>query len=783
MRLLTILLFSLFTLHPSLFTQSLPSHYLLLGPFPVAEGVEAPNEVQEKAGFTTDLVAADQLGALEEGLSLMHQGQVFKWQKAEAVDGYVDLDAFYENPDYVFAYAYAEFEMDQAGSRLVGVGSDDGIKIWLNGKLIHENYVYRPHVAKEDLVVFDFQQGKNTLLIRVQDNILDWGFSLHYMGPEELPKALEDAVLGGQMDRVKLLIDLGVDVNQPGRYGLTPWQEARVKGRTEIVDFLVQHGAVTDLPFPAPEMLVERLFQDISEETRPGASVLVAKDGKILYQKGFGYANLEKKIPVSPETKFRIGSISKQFTAVATLKLVEAGKMKLDDPLSKYIPDFPRGDEVSIHHLLTHTSGIHSFTNTPNFLDRVVKPVAWKDLLEEIKGYEYDFDPGANWAYNNSGYFILGCLVEQVSGLSFDNYLKKTFFDPLGMKNTGVYVNGKKYKNEALGYSNENDSLQLALDWDMSWAGGAGNLYSTVGDLYLWNEGIFNGKVLKKETLDKAFTPVQLDNGEQPDAMGMGGYGYGWAIHQFRDVKEISHGGGLHGFVTNLSRFPDQNMTVTVLTNCLPSIAQSPDAFTHNLMEIFAWKELGAQASFSVSEKINPDLLDDYVGQYEYPGGAIMVITREGDRLFAKLAYQPTYEIFPQTDSKFFWKVTDAQIEFVRDEYGIVTHGMHTQGGQTIKTPRVEPEVVNETVDPAIYQHFAGEYELGPALITITTDGAHLYAEVSGQPVFELFPKSEMEYFLKGVKVNITFVADESGQISELILDQLGMKQKAVRKN
>ncbi|MBK7410146.1 MAG: serine hydrolase [Saprospirales bacterium] len=422
-----IILLTLLTLHSSLFTQSLSSHYLLLGPFPVVEGTDKPTQEQELASFENDLISPDQLSDLEEGLSLMHRGKLFQWQQVEGKDGYIDLDAFYEKPDYVFAYAYAEIDVPEAGERLVGVGSDDGIKIWLNGTLIHDKFALRPHLANEDLVVFNFQKGKNTLLLRVQDDILDWGFSLNFLPQDQLSSILENAVMAGQLDNVKLLLDHKADPNQSGKYGLTSWQAAQIKGRTEIADLLVKHGANTEIPFPAKRKIVDKLFQDLSEGTQPGAAVLVAQNGKILYQHGFGYANVEKKIPVTPDTKFRIGSISKQFTSAAILTLVEKGKMNLDDKLSKFIPDFPRGDEVTIHHLLTHTSGIHSFTNTPMFIDRVVSPIAWKDLIEEIKGYEYDFDPGTNWVYNNSGYFILGYLVEQVSGMSFNEYLKRHF--------------------------------------------------------------------------------------------------------------------------------------------------------------------------------------------------------------------------------------------------------------------------------------------------------------------------------------------------------------------
>lgn len=259
----------------------------------------------------------------------------------------------------------------------------------------------------------------------------------------------------------------------------------------------------------------------------------------------------------------------------------------------------------------------------------------------------------------------------------------------------------------------------------MAWAGGAGNLYSTVGDLFLWNEAIFNGKALKPESLKAAHSPVHLNNGEVASTFGSGGYGYGWSLAEFRGAREISHGGGLHGFLTNLSRLPKENLTVIVLTNAVPSVAKEPGGFTYDLIELFTWPDLADQASFSVKKDINYDLFDDYTGLYEYPGGALLEVTREGNRLIARLGEQPAFEIFPQTDSKFFWKEADAQIESFPDATGAVTHGMHTQGGQTIKVPRVEADQAVK-VDPAIYDRYLGEYELGPVTITVTRETDHL---------------------------------------------------------
>lgn len=761
--------------------QPLSPDFLILGPFPIEEGVKEPGDEQQKAAFQNDLISPRQLSVVKEGIGQMHSGKSYQWQYAKVSDGYLDLDKFYNEPEFVYAYAYAEIDMAEAGNRLVGIGSDDAIKVWLNGELIHENYAFRGHKANDDVVEFPFQKGKNQLLVKVQDSRYDWGFSLHFLNIGDLSGLLYEAARDGHIDEAGLLLDYKADPNKKGPLDLTPWQAARMRGRTDMCEMLEKRGATPNLPFPANTEIAKMLFNPMGEGKLPGAAVLVAQDGKILLETGFGYADIEKGVPVSGETKFRIGSITKQFTAAAILKLAEQGKLKLHDPLIKYIPDFPKGKDVTIRSLLTHTSGIHSYTSDPRFMERVTKPIATKDLINEIKKYEYDFEPGTNWAYNNSAYFILGYIVEQVSGMSFENYLKKTFFGPLGMKNTGVYVNGKKYKNEARGYSFENDSVAPAIDWDMSWAGGAGNLYSTVGDLYLWNEALFNGKVLKPETLKEAHTPAKLDDGSLPSALGSAGYGFGWAIGEFRGVPEISHSGGLHGFVTNLSRLPEENLTVVVLTNSMPVVEKGPTEYTKDLIEIFAWPQLAEQSSFSVQKGIDPALFSDYAGQYEYPGGAIMVITLENGHVFAKLATQQALEIFPQTETKFFWKAVDAQIEFVRDENGAVTHALHTQGGQTVKAPRIEAETAIE-IPNEVFDRYAGDYELGPVVISIFREGDRFLTQVTGQPAFEIFAKSETEFFLNVVKATLTFETDASGQVTGLVLDQGGVRQRAVKR-
>ena len=312
------------------------------------------------------------------------------------------------------------------------------------------------------------------------------------------------------------------------------------------------------------EGAAQRLSDAVKGDT-PGLAVLVARDGEILFQGGYGLADMEKKSPITPETKFRIGSISKQFTAVAVLQLAEQGKLSLDDSLAKYFPDFPGGDKVNLRQLLTHTSGLHSYTDKPEFIGRVKQPIEPAELIAWFQNDKPDFAPGEGFHYNNSAYFLLGEIVAKVSGKSFGDHLKATIFDPLEMSNTGIYVNSAAPSGMASSYSFVNDKFEPALDWDMSWAGGAGAIYSTVGDLYRWNEALFGGRVLSDASLKAATTPVELP----PNVDGMN-YGYGLMMLNVKRLPAVGHGGGLNGWSTYLVRLPEQKCTVVVLANALP---------------------------------------------------------------------------------------------------------------------------------------------------------------------------------------------------------------------
>ena len=758
-------------------------HWLILGPIPVSSE-KSPDEDSQKKAFADDLLrpgAGESVVRPKAGARVVIGGKNYEWRQVESTNDIIDLKVAKTPEDFCIAYAWAEIEMPDEMRGLLGIGSDDGVKAWLNGKLIHENWIGRPPQPDDDVVPVEFKKGSNQLMLKIQNMQGPWGFVCRLLGPESQAKKLIAASQNGDLDAAKLLLDSGVDINSHNPAGLSAVQAAKLHGQKEMVAFLVGKGADAHTPIPPPEKLVESLFSGLVKSDSAGAAVLVAQNGRVLFEKGYGLADVEKHAAATPETKFRIGSITKQFTAAAILKLQEEGKLSVNDKLSKFIPDYPRGDEVTIHHLLTHTSGIHSYTSKPEFMESVTAPAKTDAHIQSFKNDPYDFDPGRKWLYNNSGYFLLGYIIEKVSGESYGDFLRKKFFDPLAMKNTGVHASTAVLEHEALGYQFEDGKFKRALNWDMSKAGGAGALYSTVGDLHRWNEGVFNGKVLKEPTLKAAFTPVVTGDGDttQPKESG---YGYGWSIQKQRGLQEIAHGGGLHGFASYLLRLPKENFTVVVLANCAPPPpGVDPTGLAHEVSELYLGEKLASRETPKIDTKVSPKALDAVIGRYDY-GMGILTVMKEGDKVFAQLTGQPKFEIFPKSETEFFWKVVEAEVSFVKNDKGEVTKAIHKQGGQTINAPRME-DAKEAKVEPKAFDAYVGRYDYGggKAVMTITREGNRLFAQLTGQPKFEVFPKSETEFFWKVVNAQVTFVKDKSGKVTKAIHEQSGQKLDAPR--
>jgi len=301
----------------------------------------------------------------------------------------------------------------------------------------------------------------------------------------------------------------------------------------------------------------DEVANDYVKQGKFSGAVLLAKGGKVILSKGYGMANYELDAPNTPQTKYRLGSITKQFTAMAIAQLAERGQISFDAPISKYLADYPKeiGDKVTIHHLLTHTSGIPSFTNSADYQQIKMNKFSGEKLIAWLKDKPLEFTPGENYKYSNSSYFLLGYIIEKVSGKPYDQFLKENIFDPLGMKDSGYDHSEVVLKNRAAGYSFDGKSFTNAGYLDMTVPGGAGALYSTVEDLYFWDRALYTEKLIKRATLDKIFTPFKSN------------YAYGWVVRDLFGHKRVTHGGGIDGFNTTIARYVDDELCIIVLSN------------------------------------------------------------------------------------------------------------------------------------------------------------------------------------------------------------------------
>jgi len=309
---------------------------------------------------------------------------------------------------------------------------------------------------------------------------------------------------------------------------------------------------------------IDELMSRVVDDRQFNGSILVAENGKVIYKKGFGYANMDWKIPNKPDTKFRIGSITKQFVAMQIMQLVEEGKIKLDGKLVDYLPEYrdDTGEKITIHHLLTHTSGIPSYTGLPGFwTDSTRNPYEIDYMVKNFHSGDLEFEPGSSYNYNNTGYFLLAVIIEKVTGKSFKENLQERILTPANMKNSGLDRNKEIIENKANGYLKQLTGYMNEPYFYMLNAFGAGDMYSTVEDLYLWDQALYSEKLLSKKYKDIMFTPF-LNN-----------YAYGWRVYKVAldestdSAGVITHSGGINGFNTIIFRLVQGKHLIVLLDN------------------------------------------------------------------------------------------------------------------------------------------------------------------------------------------------------------------------
>ncbi|WP_286856557.1 MULTISPECIES: serine hydrolase domain-containing protein [Sphingobacterium] len=384
-------------------------------------------------------------------------------------------------------------------------------------------------------------------------------------------------------------------------------------------------------------------------------TVFVSKDGIPLLKKAYGMADYEWNISNTVDSKFQLASVTKQFTATAILQLVDRGQLSLDDKLSKFFPDYPKSDSVSIHMLLSHSSGM-----AMGFKEIVLSTISSDSAYAAIKQIPYAFSPGTNTAYSNIGYYLLARIIEKVSGDSYAAFLKKNIFENVGMKHTGVSSNDAIVSKKAKVYRRAPDGFihNPYINWNINL--GHDGVYSTVEDLALWDKALYGSTILSAEMKTKMFTPHNAEN-----------WGYGFIINPFYNHGHqlIAHDGGFFGTMSSFNRFTDDKLFITVLSN---NESQS-HIIAYGLSAIAFGKEVELPYRH---HRVRSDtaLYKNYVGQYD----AIQILEVDG-----KLYYNDMErELIPESGTKFFRSDdNDRTVEFVRDRTGVYNAIILTKGG------------------------------------------------------------------------------------------------------
>jgi CubicO group peptidase (beta-lactamase class C family) len=392
-------------------------------------------------------------------------------------------------------------------------------------------------------------------------------------------------------------------------------------------------------PPPPPDYArqLDAVAQTYAKADRFAGVVLVARDGKPIFRKAYGLANREWDIAATPETRYRLGSITKQFTAAAILQLAEQGKLSLDDPISKYYAAAPPAwAPITLKHLLTHTSGIPSYTALPTWFAQLSRDEkSPEQIIELTRDKPLEFKPGEKFAYNNTGYVLLGYVIEKVSGQAYRNYLKANIFEPLGMKDSGYDISAEILPRRAAGYELMGGKITNTPYLAMSQPYAAGSLYSTVDDLLKWDLALRGGKVIGPASVKAMFTDYGFK------------YGYGQFI-ETRDGRPYwSHGGGINGFITSFGRYPDDGVTIVVLSNLTRS-DMARVAFDAG--DLYFNPEHGAGPSGPATAAE----LDRYVGRYRMSDAVTVSVTREGDRLYGEATGVAKAELMRELGRTFY---------------------------------------------------------------------------------------------------------------------------------
>ena len=397
-----------------------------------------------------------------------------------------------------------------------------------------------------------------------------------------------------------------------------------------------------------------------SQNRHFSGAVLVAKKDKILLREGYGMANDRTKENVKPETPFRIASLTKSFTAMAIMQLAEQKKLNLSDPLSKYLPGYPKGDSITLFQIVHHTAGIPDFLDFPTYWEKLNDSCTVEEAVAIFKNKPLQFSPGSQWAYSNSGYVMLGFLIEIITKKSLADYFYENIFELLNMKHTGWESARPIETFGATGYYLEGENRRPTQSVNMSVNHGAGALYSTIDDLYKWDRALYTEKLLLKENLERIFTPH------------LNAYGGGWGImtHQRFGKYYIFMNGRFSGFTAHISRYPDEDICIIILSNLMDI---DPRIMADNLAAI-TFNQWVVEPLVRNQTTVSKSDLQEYAGKYFFekmePPLEITISVNAEEQLIRSINGRPDKILIPSSKNSFFYQDYDVDIIFKKDKTG-----------------------------------------------------------------------------------------------------------------
>lgn len=544
---------------------------------------------------------------------------------------------------------------------------------------------------------------------------------------------------------------------------------------------------------------IDLLIGNYVKNSQFNGSVLVSEQGKVILRKGYGMANMEWDIPCEANTKFRIGSVTKQFTAAIVLQLASEGKLKLDATMTEYLPGYRKdtGDKVTIHHLLRHTSGIPSYTTPDFFKNKSRTPCTVDEFVEQYCSGDFEFEPGADFRYNNSGYFLLGAIIERVDGKTYAESVKTRIFVPIGMADSGYDTHALIIKHRAQGYEKTSTGYRNAAYLDMGLPYAAGSLYSTVDDLFKWDQALYADSVLSKANKDLMFTPGKSD------------YGYGVFIGEApigkteTTTKIVQHGGGINGFNCRFTRVVEQNHTVVILDNV--SMGQHHLEMTNSIINILnnqsydlpkksivdaisgVATEQGGAAAVARYRALKKESPDDYDFDEEEDLNQIGYGLLRNEKIKdAVEIFKLNVEMFPESSNPYD-SLGEAYLAGKQKELALVNYRKSVELNPESATGVLaikEIEGKARALSAEILKAFVGEYEIAAGFIlTVTVEQGKLMGQATGQDKVVLKSISETKFWVAAINATVTFEQDASGKTTGLMLEQGGQTVNADKVN